>query len=290
MPIRQRITLPSQLQSPAVWMICCVACAAIATVFVKRLTTELPVAQIVLLRFLFLVILMLPYLVIFQRRSVFPTSQLVPHTIRALFAALTIVSFTIAVKFTSISVATTIIYTYPLLVYILDLISAKRRPQIRRMMAIILGFVGVLICINPNENVPVYGALFSMLSALFLSLRMFTEKKLVLRTSPAITSYWGSLLSGILVLPFALASWQEIPSSAIADLLLFSIFATISQTAVIVAIHFGSIVKVAVLGYSEVIFSAVLAYVFFAFTPSLAQIFGAGLILISGIYVHNSLE
>ncbi len=266
-------------------MVTSVGFAALASVYAKRLTGQMPITAVMFYRFFIPIFLWVPILLLINRQLMKPPARFGPHFLRAVFSAATVFAFTYSLSLVSISISTSILYLYPFLVYLIDSWDERRALSMRQLAYIFVGFLGMLLCVYPFSGTITIGVAFAFLAACLISLRIFAEKKIVLSIGPIGTSFWGTILSAAVLLPFAIPTLGSVPKEAIANLLIFAILGTASQTAVIGAIFYGSISRLAPLGYVEIVFSILFAFMFFADLPSVLQLSGMMLILFCGIVV-----
>lgn len=158
----------------------------------------------------------------------------------------------------------------------------------RRWSAIIAGFIGVLIILDP------WSSGFSLTSiALLFSVAALALRDLVTRRLPAdlgtmSVSAWGVLAS--VPAGFALM-WTHGTSFAWLDgaswtLLLSAVcFGVIGYYMVIEAMRIGEVSAVAPFRYSRLVFAVILAMIFLGESLTLNVIIGSAVVILSGVYM-----
>ena len=179
----------------------------------------------------------------------------------------------------------TLLMTTPFMVTLYAVIFVKEKVGLRRWSAVIIGFLGVIIVINP-QNLE-FGFLFILpiIAAFFLTLRDAVTKDMVDKNN--ILSI--TLITSIFVMIFAIIG------SLIFDVkfdlenihLIFfsSIFLTVAYLFSVLTIFYASLSLTASIRYSVIVFGLILGYLFLGEVPSINMIIGAIIISASGLFV-----
>ncbi|WP_068086896.1 DMT family transporter [Polycladidibacter stylochi] len=156
----------------------------------------------------------------------------------------------------------------------------------RRWAAIILGFIGVLIVVQPFDG-EVHWAMLLTIAAMFcFSAYFLMTRALVQSDSNASMLMMSSLVGSILLAPPAFADFQW-PDQT------FEVFGLVSMGFLALTAHwlltesyrFASASFLAPFMYQQIIWMIIYGYLIFGDTPSIHTLIGATLVICSGIYL-----
>ncbi len=175
--------------------------------------------------------------------------------------------------------------TTPLIITAAGAILLKENVGIRRWSAVLLGFVGVLIVINPTNLKFGYFFILPILSAIFLTLRDVVTKgyedtsnslEIIFVTSLLVTIFFG-LISIFFPIYINLQSIIYIIISAIT--------LTFAYLFSVLTILYAPLSLTSSTRYSVIVFGIILGYILFNEIPSMNMIIGAIIISLSGIFL-----
>ena len=172
---------------------------------VKLLEPNIPIFQILFYRYL----LSLPLLVIYgffkHGSKILQVNNVRLLLLRIICGFLGLVMWFLAVAKIDISLATVLFNTMPLFITILSAIIALERVGLRRSIAVITGFFGVIFIVLPiNTSFDFWGVLYAILGAIFAGL-MFVFIRMLGKTNASIpTAIWynsfGVVITTIILL------------------------------------------------------------------------------------------
>jgi drug/metabolite transporter (DMT)-like permease len=201
------------------------------------------------------------------------------------------VTFVIGIAHMQLANASAIYMATPLMVMVAAVLLFAERVSARRWMAIMAGFAGVLLVVQPAS------AAFNAWSLLMLASAAFTAgRDLVTRSVRAeIPSLVMTLITMILLVACSAAwgvveMWQALTVRQVAMLALASIFMSSAFFFMTVAMRKGEIGVIAPFRYSTLIFSATLGYVVWGDIPNAVAWCGMALIVGAGIYLVRAKE
>jgi drug/metabolite transporter (DMT)-like permease len=85
-------------------------------------------------------------------------------------------------------------FSTPLMITLLSVILLKEKVRFQRWLALIVGFIGVLIIVQPGSASFNIGSIFILLSVLFYVFAVLLTRQLQFTDSSATMSYFGSLV------------------------------------------------------------------------------------------------
>jgi len=148
---------------------------SVQDVLVKYLSTSTSVFQIFFVRSIVGLLTIGLYLSITKKKIIFKSQYPLLTLIRVVLFFSAFLAFYVSLSKLSLAVANTLFFTSPFFITIFSMIFLKERIGIRRWIAIIIGFLGVIIVMNPRvENLnlfhllPVYCAVCYALSMIII--------------------------------------------------------------------------------------------------------------------------
>ena len=213
--------------------------------------------------------------------------------------------FYISLTYMSLAEANALFFSSPFFVSILATIFLKEKVGIRRWSAILVGFLGVYIVLNPNFNDFDYMKLAPVACALCYSISM-TITKITSDKDNVYTQmihlYLGAILISILFFIFAgkgqfdnfgdptfqfiFREWFTNPSYAWPFIVVMGCIGTFAFYFVFSAYSIASPSVVSLYEYSLIIWSILTGYILFNNTPTLRTLIGVAIIIGAGLYIY----
>ncbi len=182
--------------------------------------------------------------------------------------------------------ATAIGFMMPIFATLLSIVLLHERVGLHRWSAILMGFIGVVIVIQPGGvHIPLKGALFGLVAAALIALVSIQIRDLSKTENGTTTAFWFSTLTS---LPFAFAlPWFATPHDATQWLLLAGLgtIGGIGQIMLSASLRFAPVSTVIGMDYSSLIWTTLIGWMLWQHLPSTSTWFGAPLIIASGLYI-----
>lgn len=254
--------------------------------FSKLLGADYSVLQVSWARFfghvLFVMILFMPRrgLALFRTRR--PGLQLA----RSVVQCVSNLCFVAAIVYQPLADAAAIGMTGPLIVALLAWPLLGERTTLGHAMAIVAGFVGVLIVIRPGTAVFHPSALFLLASATCYALYQILTRKVANTDPPENTTFYSSAFGAVgmlLVLPFV---WKS--PAGLADLAMFcglGVLGGLGHYFVVRALAYAPANIISPFQYVQLIGSVIVGYLLFGHFPDAATWLGASVIVGAGLYL-----
>lgn len=248
----------------------------------------LPVIQIVFVRYLghlvYSLMVYIPQDGMAAFRSNAPKRQFLRSVL--LFTS-TIFNF-MALKFLPITVTTSIAFAQPIVITLLAIPLLGEKVGLRRLAAVSVGFIGVLIVIQP-WGATFHPAMFLSLGTLLLASLYFIMTRMLSGVeSNATHQIWASGLASVALAPFALPIWVW-PETALQWMVMLGIgaFGCFGHICVGVAHRWADASILAPMIYSQIFMAAFVGILIFNTAPTVWTL-GGGLIIIgSGLYIWH---
>jgi drug/metabolite transporter (DMT)-like permease len=254
--------------------------------FVKQVTPEMNTGQIMFIRgaitTLLLLIIAGHYGVLSKFRLMFRPKVLLRSTFE-IGAAVTYIS---ALAYIDLAVAATILLSLPLAVTFGAWLFFGEQVGWRRWMAIVVGFIGVVIVLRPSPDSFVPATLLAVVTVFFTCGRDLTTRRIEVGIPTLLISLFAgltnTLFGAVLIVP--MGGWSDVSMGAFLHLALAAALILTGYQAIVIAMRSGEISFVAPFRYTSLIFSLSLGFYFFGETPDGYMAVGASLIVASGLY------
>lgn len=202
----------------------------------------------------------------------------------ALFLA-TLLNFQ-ALKFLPITVTITISFAGPIVITLMAIPILGEKVGIRRIVAVCVGFLGVLVVIQP-WGAEFHPAMFLCLGTLLMGSTYFIMTRLLAGIETDATHHvWSSGIASAALLPFALNVWVW-PETGLTWLVvcLIGAFGFMGHIAATIAHRWADASIIAPLTYSQVFWASLAGIVIFDTYPTIWTLLGAAIIIASGLYI-----
>jgi drug/metabolite transporter (DMT)-like permease len=246
----------------------------------------LPALQVVFVRYLVHFCWVLVLYVPRQGRSVCVSSAPGMQILRGLLLfSSTALNFT-ALKYLPLTVTIAIFFAAPMLVCLLSIPLLGERVGIKRFAAIVAGFIGVMIIVQP------WGASFDWrivysLGALFTASCYFVvTRKVAGADKNAVAQFYIAGTATLLLAPFALRYWQWPDTGT--EFLLLTVLGSLGMLGHSLVTHAHRFAQASVLAptvYSQIIYITLLSWLVFSAVPDRATVLGTVIIILSGLFI-----
>jgi len=241
-------------------------------------------------RFLIAAILILGYLVFYQKESVkINLKEGFVLSILGLFYALSAEFLFIAYDFLSPGIASTIFFIYPIMVALILGIFFKEKITLATTISLLIVVVGVgVLSIKDNFVINYIGLFVSLLGALMYALYMIIVNKTKIKASGVKVSFYSMVFTSLffLIKTLVLGNSVAIPSLEIGiHLALFSLITTaLSVVSLVYAIKYIGSTPTAIMGAVEPVVAVMISVGLFDETLTFSLIAGV-IIIISGVLI-----
>ena len=181
--------------------------------------------------------------------------------------------------------ATALSFTAAIFTALVAYILLGEKMKRHRWLAILGGFIGVIVVLQPNtENYNPY-MLLILISCVFWGLSV-TLVKLLTRTDSTISIVaWMSILLTIMSLPPALFYWQWPDLDQFLLLGIMGVLATLGHLGMTQALSLADTTAVMSIDFMRLIWAALIGTIFFSDTFDIYTWIGATIIFSSGLYI-----
>ncbi|PYY78391.1 EamA/RhaT family transporter [Pseudomonas sp. TKO26] len=249
----------------------------------KYLSGFFPVIMVVWARYLIHTLLMagifLPQSGLRVLRSKRPLLQL----LRALCLLSTSLLFTSALLFIPLAEATAVNFLTPVLVTALSVPLLGEQVTRGQWLAVICGFVGVLIIVHPGGELFTPAVLLPFCSALFFCFYQLLTRKLAEHDSPATSNFFAGLCNTLVMSALVPFFWQTPGIVHGALMLALGACGMCAHLFLTQAFRLAAPALLAPFGYCQIVFAGLLGWLLFGHAPSLITQLGIAVICLSGL-------
>ncbi len=251
------------------------------------------------------IILLVSYLKFSNKKIELKTYYPLLTTIRVICFFFGFSFFYISLTYMTLATANALFFCCPFFVSILAIIFLKEKIGIRRWSAIITGFIGVYIVLNPDFSNFNYMKLAPIACALCYAISM-TITKITSDKDSVYTQmlhlYIGAIIISILffiftgkgqfnnfndpTFQFIFREWFTNPSYAWPFIISMGLISVLAFYFILNAYSIASPSVVSLFEYSLIIWAILIGYILFDNVPSIRTLFGAIIIIFAGIYIY----
>jgi drug/metabolite transporter (DMT)-like permease len=207
------------------------------------------------------------------------------HLARGVLAILMLTSFIYAISGMPLSEAYTLFFVAPLMITALSVPLLKESVDLRRWIAILVGFGGVLIVLRPGYVPLNLTAIAVLVGAACYAVNAITVRILGRTDSTAAMSFWFVLMVAIGAGLLALPDWQPVRASDAWWLAGMGITGALGQVLITEAFKCAPVSVVAPFEYSTLFWGLLLDLAIWGVLPGPIVYVGAAVIIGSGLYL-----
>ncbi len=267
------------------YMMATIALLSVSDAAAKWLVPHYPAVQIVFLRALLGVGPALVLVVWEQGRRGLATSYLFAHTVRSVLMLVSWLLFIIALRSISLANAYTLVFGAPLFMTLFGRIFLGERVSHSRWVAVIGGFVGVLIVLSPASLGFSLAAFIALLAAVVWAVTSLVARRLSQHEPSTRVLFYYMAISTLATLPFAAGSWTPIALGHVPLFLLTGLIGVAAHWLLAQAFRYGEVSLIAPFEYTGLVWAMALGYWLWGDVPSSGVLAGGALIIASGIYM-----
>ncbi|MET3717359.1 DMT family transporter [Pseudomonas sp. PvP001] len=251
----------------------------------KTLVRDLPVAQLVMVRYWVFLLFALCFV---QMKGGIGSALKTAHPwlqmARSLLGVFEIVVFGLALRYLGLAETHAIYAVFPLLTMAMAAVLLRERLNLRQCLAGVIGFVGTLIILEPGMGVFSPASLIPLLAALMFACFSVLTRRISgadsFGTNMLYMGLWGAVASTVIGLP----QWVTPTSQQAVLMLVLSISGVMAQMLLVQALNFTAAITLQPFNYSLLVFASVLGVVWFGEAVETTLVVGAVLVVLGGLY------
>ncbi|MCB1548132.1 MAG: DMT family transporter [Hyphomicrobiaceae bacterium] len=278
---------PAQALRAIFCMVGGVALLSLNDGIVKVLVATYPVGQLLFLRSLFVI----PWILLLAHfsggLSTLRVSHVKGHALRAICVIASGFFFVTGLIYLPLADAIAITFTGPIFITAMAPLVLGERVGWRRWLAVLVGFLGVLVILRPGTAAMQWAMLLPLGAALASGMRdLITRRIASSETTVAVlfVTTTAVLVAGLLTFPLG---W--VPFRA-RDLWIFGLSSVIFTTAhylMVEAFRNGEAALIAPFKYTSLVWGVLFGYLLFNHLPDGWTMLGAGIVVLAGLYIAH---
>lgn len=250
----------------------------------KWLSEDYPIVQIIFFRSVFALI---PLGVLLFRGGLAPlrTTRLVAHVGRALVGLSALYVFFLSVKLMPIADVYALAFAAPIFVTALSVLLLDEQVGVRRWCAVMVGFIGVMVMLQPGAGVFQPQALLPLLGALLYAFVVIIIRTLGKTETSVAIVFYAMLTSGLVtgaVLPFV---WVTPDLTGFALLVCIGVVGGCAQLSMTVAFRSAEASLVVPFEYSAMLWAVLIGYLVWGDVPGAHIWTGSVIVVASAVYI-----
>jgi drug/metabolite transporter (DMT)-like permease len=201
------------------------------------------------------------------------------------------ICFILALKYLPIAEASSITFISPMIVALLAVVFLGEKVERSHWLAILAGFLGVLIIIRPGTGVFVWASLFPLGSAFTTAIYQVLTRRIAGLESVFTSIFYPGFI-GLLTFSLILPSAWTVPQSGLhlALLITAGLLSAASHLILIKAFDYAPASRLAPFTYSQMVWATLMGYLVFGNFPDFWSLAGIFILAAGGIYLATHLR
>lgn len=243
------------------------------------------VIQLLFIRTCIITALLCIYYASRQKLSQLKPVQIKAQCIRGLIGFLAPFSFFLALKFLPLTAASVVFFSNIFLITLASALFLKEKVGVYRWSAVAVGYIGVLIAIDPSADGELFGYIMVLLSSVVFAFLFISGKKLsATETSESLVLFYN-LGVGVVALFWLPGIWQTLTMADFLGILLVSVLAVFGQYCMTQAFALTEASLLAPLNYTTLVLTLIIDWIVWHTVPSAQTLLGATIIILSSCLV-----
>jgi drug/metabolite transporter (DMT)-like permease len=192
----------------------------------------------------------------------------------------------LALKYLQLNITVAIFFAAPLVISVLSIPILGERVPLKKFLAVLVGFLGVVIIIQPGSLGFQFEMLYSLIALICASMYFILTRMVVKVDENPVCQIYSSGIPTLLLFPFVLNMW-EWPSNWL-DILamgLMGLAATFGHSFTTVAHSWAKASTLAPVIYVQLIFMTAISWLVFNHLPTINTATGTIVIILTGLYL-----
>ena len=252
----------------------------------KWLNHVIPTPQTVWARYTFSVLFVLLVINPGTKPGVLKTKKPVLQFWRSLFLFISTLLNFIAINYLQLSQTISIAFAAPLIVALLSGPLLGEHVSRDRLIAIVVGFVGVLVVARPGFGGIHPVAILSIIGVVCYAMYVVMTRHLAAHDSTETTLVYSGMVGAILLTPVMFWIWQN-PPDLLSALMMgaLGLYAAVGHFALIRAHRFTPAYILTPFIYTQLIWMSLFGYLVFGDVPDRFTLIGGTIVIGSGLYL-----
>ncbi|WP_159953114.1 DMT family transporter [Rhizobium sp. 18065] len=156
----------------------------------------------------------------------------------------------------------------------------------RRWLAVVIGFIGVIIALRPSSAMLSWPAVFGLIGSLSFALTLILSRRLR-QTSDVTLVTWQTVAALVAGAVLSIGSWNPMSGLDLAAMLALGIVAASAHMMITRSLKLAPASLLAPLQYSLLLWAIILGYLFFGDLPDTQVLVGSAVIVLAGLFIFH---
>lgn len=268
----------------ALWMLATGFSFVAVTAIVKHGAQDLPAAESAFLRYVLGLAFLIPMIGPMRQARLTPR-QLRLFAMRGAAHSIGVILWFYAMTRITIAEVTAMNYMTPIYITLGAALFLGERLAVRRIVAILLAFIGALIILRPGIREVGDGHLAMLFTAVFFAVSYLTAKRMADEVNALVVVGMLSVTVTIGLAPFAFAVWRTPTPEELFWMFLVAVFATLGHYTMTRAFAAAPVTVTQPITFLQLLWSVILGALFFSEPADFWVILGGTVILGSATFI-----
>jgi drug/metabolite transporter (DMT)-like permease len=248
---------------------------------------DMSAIQVIAVRSWLITVMILLILAIRGELAELVTKRPLQHALRGIIGFFAPFTFFTSLKTLPLADATVVFFSSSFVLTAASALFLKEQVGIHRWSAVAIGFVGVIIAMNPQGDGPVASYLLVLCATVIYSMIFISGKQLSKQDSVislVFSLHLGMGISATIALPWV---WVPISITVLGELFVMTLIALVAHYVFAAAFARADVSALAPFEYTALIWATLIGYVIWLDIPSTEVWIGAAIIIGCGLYVMH---
>jgi len=206
------------------------------------------------------------------------------HFLRSVTGIGSFVCLVFALETLILSDSIVLSFSYPLWSIVIAALFMGERVRLRRTIATIVGFIGVILVVKPQAGLEP-GAILALCSAVLTTLALFNVKRLTSTEPPQRIVFYFFFIGTLLLLPPAILTWKTPSWEQFAWLAASGVFGVLGQSCLTRAYRAGDMTVIQPLDFMRIPMAAGVGFLLFDEVPDVLAALGTFTVMAASSYI-----
>ena len=254
------------------------------SVCIKATGDHIPIFQVVFFRNFFALIPLF-FFIYFLKLKLSTINKYPLHLARAVIGITAMSLFFISIRYVPLVEMQTISFSSVFFISILSVFFLGEKIGYRRIITVIIGFIGVVIILNPGSAIFSNYSFLPLIASFFLSIAIIFLKKILLTNNNILSVWIFTAFCTVISLFFYDDTWIWPQNYDLIFMVASGFLGFIAQICLTKSFQMADASLLAPLDFSSVIWSFLIGYIFFQEFITLNVLFGGLIIIMSVSYI-----
>lgn len=216
----------------------------------------------------------------------FSRYELAAHFPRAILGMVSYACLLYALQYMKLANANTISLSMPLFVSIFAPFLLKEKTNITRIACVLIGFIGIILILRPDGNLPVHAAIIAIFHPILFAFAIINLRHLSKTVSPELIVFYFAFFSILFSLPWAIFHTPEIKWEMMATIAAVGLLGILLQYTQTKSLELAEATAITPFNYLSIIWSIMIGIIFWAEWPDGLAWAGMALVVSMGLALN----